>query len=260
MKQRHLLSVASALAVVVQAAFVAAFYAATSGCFCAITTGRPSPGPFATRTFAIGSSPLRQLLEAIPWEVPLQIGDAVAALSFAIINTIPWTAGFFVLLNGIALPLRIRRGSARPEGAAFTVAELHRVRPRWMAGAMSLLVAAGLAMGAWARRQWIMSAENAVASAVGSIRQGHPFHTRAGYEVACYHDCGAERFGGPYVFLRNEASLGTGPLDRFVAPTVMSGQLRTTDGARFEVHVYHIDGVWSVLVGRTFRDPRTIGH
>jgi len=259
MKQRHLLLTALALAVVVQAAFLAAYHAATSGCFCAITTGRPSPGPFIIRTFEIGSSPLRQLLEAIPGQVPFQIGEAVAALSFAMINTIPWTAGFFVLLNGVALPLRIRRGSSHREGPGFTVADLHRVRLRWMIGAMALLVAAGLVMGAWARRQWISSAEHAVASAVGVIRQGQPFHTRAGFKVACYDECSAEHFAGPYVFVRNEASLGTGALDRLVPPIVMAGQLRTGDGAPFEVRVYHIDGAWSVLMGRAWRDPGPAG-
>ena len=114
---------------------------------------------------------------------------------------------------------------------------------------MALLVVAGLATGAWARRRWITSAEHAVAASVRSIRQGQPFHKDAGFEVACYDDCSAERFARPYVFVRNEAGLGTHPLDRYVVPVVMTGDLRTTDGARFRLHVYHIDGVWSVLMG-----------
>jgi hypothetical protein len=250
MKQRQLVIIALALAVVVQTAFVAVYYTATSGCFCAITTGRPSPGPFAAWTFEIGSSPLRQTLDAIRWEVPFQIGGAAAASIFAVINAIPWTAGLFLLFNGIALPFRIRRGSAHGEGRGFTIGELHGVRPWWMGGATALLVFAGLTGGAWARRQWIMSAEHAVASAVRSIRQGQPFHERAGIEVACYDDCSAERFAGSYVFLRDEASLGTHLLDLCVAPVVMTGHLRTIDGARFRVNVYHIDGVWSVLMGQ----------
>ena len=247
MKQRHLVIAALVLAVMVQAAFVAVYYTATGGCFCAILTTRSGSGPFAIWTFEIGSSPLRQLLDLI--RAPIQIEGAATTLVFASINSLAWIAGFFLLLNAIALPFRIRRGSRQSGKSVFQVAELHRVQPWWIGGALSLLIVAGCGVGAWARKQWIASAEQAVGSAVRSIRQGQPFDKRAGFEVECYDDCRADRFAERYVFLRDETSLGSFPLDRYVAPVVMAGDLRTTDGARFYVRVYHIDGVWSVLMG-----------
>lgn len=247
MKQRDLVIVAMLLAVTVQAGFVVVYYTATGGCFCAITTARPYTGPFATWMFEVSSSPLRQLLESI--QAPFQIQGVAATLVFALINALPWTAGLFLLLNGLVLPFRVRRGTGHGGRSVFEITELHRVQPWWIGGSMTLLIVAGLSLGVWARKEWIASAEQAVVSAVRSIQQGEPFHKRAGFEVACYDDCRAERFAGPYVFLRDDASLGTHPLDRFVAPVVMGGYLRTTDGVRFRVNVYYIDGVWSVLMG-----------
>lgn len=251
MKQRHLVIIALLLAFTVQAANVVVYYTATGGCFCAITTSRPSPGPFATWTFVIGSSPLRLLLESIG--ASFQIGGAAATLAFALINAFAWTVSFFLLLNVIALPLRVERGSGHRGRPVFKVVELYRVQPWWIGGAMVLLIVAGVSVGAWARKRWIASAEHAIGSAVESIRQGQPFYQRPGFEVACYDDCRAERFAVPYVFRRDEASLGTHPLDRYVAPVVMSGHLRTIEGVRFRVDVYHTDGVWSVLMGEASR-------
>lgn len=248
MKQRHLVVTALLLAVTVQAAFVAVYYTATGGCFCAITTSRPSPGPFATWTVEIGSSPLRLLLDSIG--ANLQIAGAAATLVFALINALAWIVSFFLLLHAVALPFRIRRGSGHSGTSVFKIVELQRVQPWWVGGAMVLLIVAGFGVGARARKQWIASAEHAIGSAVRSIRQGQPFHERPGFEVACYDDCRAERFAGPYVFRRDEASMGTHPLDRYVTPVVMSGHLRTIEGARFRVSVYHTDGVWSVLMGQ----------
>lgn len=243
MTQRRLWMSAVALATLVQAGFVAAYHYSTGGCFCAITTSAPAPPAFVSWTFLAGAMPLQQLLQGRG----IQIGGLIGTLIFAAGNTVFWTVGFFAVLNLIALISRLRLDRTSGKTRRLRLRSLAAVHPASMATGILLLIMAGLVFGAQYRRWWLSSAKEAVHVAVRSVRAGEPFRKSGRYDISCY-DCQPEHFAGAFALKRYG---GGHPLDRFVAPTEVAGRLDFTGGSRYRVHVYRIDGLWTVMLGPT---------
>lgn len=242
MTQRRLWLSAVALAVLVQASFVAAYHRGTSGCFCAITTSRPEPPAFVTWVFQVGSMPLRQLIEG----TEIQIGGLIPTLMFAALNSVFWTVGFVALLNLVALVCRLRFVRTSSTNRRFRLHSLAVVKPGSKITGILLLVAAGLVFGAQYRLRWLSAAEEAVHVAVGSVRAGESFHESSRYDISCYDACRPEHFAGSFSLKRYS---GGHLLDLFVAPIEVAGTLEFARGSRYSVRVYHIDGVWKVILG-----------
>lgn len=240
--QRGLWLSAAALAAFVQASFVAAVHYSTGGCFCAITSSAPPPPAFVVWTILAGAMPLHQLIQG----TGIWIDGLISTLIVAAVNTVFWTVGFFALLNLVALMYRLRLDRTSGTTRRLRLRGLAAVHPGAMAAVILLLVAAGLVSGALYRRRWLSSAKQAVHVAVGSVRAGEPSRESGRYDISCYDACQPENFAGAFSLKRYG---GDHPLDRFVAPTEVAGRLDFAHGSRYMVHVYRIDGLWTVLLG-----------
>lgn len=241
MTQRHLRLGAIALAMLVQASFVAAYHYSTVGCFCAITTSQPAPPAFVVWIFLAASAPLQQLLQG----TDIQVGGWLPTLVFAALNGVFWAIGFFGLLNLIALMCRVRLATTSGGKRRIRLVSLAALRRRRMAAGMLLLVIAGLAAGAQYRRWWISSAKAALHVAVQSVRDGKPFHKNGKYDISCYDACEAGRFAGAFSLKR---FAGAHPLDAFVAPTELAARIDFASGSRYHARIYHGDGIWKVMI------------
>lgn len=185
--------------------------------------------------------PLEQLLQG----TEIQIGGLIPTLIFAAVNTVFWTVGFFALLNLVALLCRVRLDRTSGTTRRLRLQSLAGVSTGSMAAGILLLIAGGLIFGVQYRRWWLSSAKEAVHVAVGSVRAGEPFRKSGRYDIECY-DCQPEDFAGAFSL---KGYAGDHPLDRFVPPTRVVGSLEFAGGSRYMVHVFHIDGIWSVIAG-----------
>lgn len=244
MTQRRLFLIAGVLAVLVQTAMVASYYAVTEGCFCAITgMGQPDPSPFLGFLLQTGSLPLA----AIPARLlHFQVGGWISLLLFATINSIFWVAGLFVLLSGIALLGRVR---VEPSGAGprLRLRSLASVRPSWMAASLVLLAGLSLAGGAMYRTWWLEHAERAARATIDAAREGRAL-PYSPYEIECYEaECPHAAPTGAYVLTHHERPmLGTSVLDAFVPPGQWRADAIFVNGFRYRLRVYRIDGEWKV--------------
>jgi hypothetical protein len=78
------------------------------------------------------------------------------------------------------------------------------------------------------------------------VRDGKPFHNSGKYDIRCYDACDAKQFAGPFSLKR---AARAHPLDAFVAPTEVRARVDFASGSRYTTRIYHLDGVWSVIMG-----------
>ncbi|HEU4885030.1 MAG TPA: hypothetical protein VFT45_22410 [Longimicrobium sp.] len=239
MTARHLLFVAFAIALAIQAAAMLTLGPLTDWCFCAITQldSPPLPPPYVQRFIQMAFAPDE-------W-APRGLG---LPLVFAY-NLAAWFLAVLVVLHGMALAARLRVGGDG-RGAYVRLAAPERVRAWQMLLLACALTGVGAWAGAMARDRWLSEAEQVFYAAMSAASTGRPLPPGVGFSMV-------ERRG------REDVQVNPGPrfsvdvdphlagdhfLDRFVVPFRYGGWVRFPSGPRFEFTVWpeRLTGGWNV--------------
>jgi hypothetical protein len=236
LSQRRLRWIAITLALAMNAGTITVYGAITDWCFCSVT-GLPEP--------PIPPPYLIRFLETVALPATLVTnGPGIGAM--VILGLAGWFAVILALLNAITLVARIRIRARREEagGRRIGLAPASAVRPSHVLLLAGVLVAAGMAAGALARRAWLPDAERVFRTAMSAAGSGRALP--AGVEFRMYDGMGDEMIRvtpiGGYTVQVDPRVAGNHLPDRFVTPLSYGGTVRFSSGKRYTFTVYRRDG------------------
>ncbi|MBB4634329.1 hypothetical protein [Longimicrobium terrae] len=257
MTQRWLRWIAFILALAINGAAIVVYGIITDWCFCAIcgVPEPPVPPPYMIRFLEFAVFPAGLVTNGPGADIILIVGAAV------------WFVMILALLNVMAFVARIRVRARRDDarGRWIGLAPAGAVRAAHMLLLAGVLLAAGLAAGARARRAWLADAERVFRTTMDAAASSP--RLPAGVEFRMYDWVGDEMVdvipASGYTVQVDPRVAGNHFPDRFVTPMSYGGTVRFISGKRYTFSVYRRDGDllgdgpgWTVSLDPPRRRPR----